>query len=281
MANIATAAIAASANIRSGLRPILRPCKADIEALIRMHPLKSGFGSPARKATEARSLLIGHGPMVQTYPCWHPIRQFLSSLEARPALEGGSLLSNDYFDHGKMFQWAAVGWPYRNVDDLVSFRLQHAKELLRLGLEVEVVPSVLYNDGAAHVFILKVSPLIVRWYRGLTQTGWLPIVQEGFLRASIEYARVRNVECMEAYGPMQPDYFGTAKNHPGLHGTFHEAFDEEFRRLMEPWHYAFEYHLFETTYGCVESSAYSKLINEIGPDAPKLVADALIAARSI
>ena len=274
-------ALSLSSTISSGLRPILRPCKDDIEKLTRMHSLKGGLGTPQEKAAETRSLLLDHGALVDCYPCWHPIRRFLARLENKPALSFDPCPPNAQFDHFKRFQWAIIGWPYGRLEDMHEFERTHRAELARYGLQMEVQSSTLYNDGAAHAVVLSVKPLLVRWYRGLNQEGWLAVLQGSFTAESIEYAQVNKFDRMEPYEAMKADYYGASEGHPGLHGFANEAFDAELVRRMEPWHYAFQYRLVEAKHGSVEDAAYEKLIAAIGPAAPELVRDALLAARSV
>lgn len=261
---------------------MLRPCKDDIERLTRMHALKGGLGSPQEKAAEARSLLLTHGALVTCYPCWHPIQRFLAYLNNEPAmLTALPVPPSDPFDHYKRFQWALIGWPYSRVDDLHQFAHTHRAALVRYGLQVEIQPSTLYAGGAEHAVVLSINPLLVRWYRGLTQEGWLAVLQGGFTAASIEFGCHSTISRMETYERVKSDYYGASSGHPGLHGSVCEAFDADLIRRMEPWHYAFQYHLLENQHGRVEDDAYEVLIKEIGPEAPNLVNDALLAARTV
>jgi len=278
-----SAARAASSTLSSGIRPLLRPCKSDIEDLTRLHSLKGGLGSPAEKASEARSLLIQHGPLVGVYPCWHPIRRFLMRQEQKPALEYDAALPNDPFDHGRKFQWAIVGWPYSTLERLQDYVIKHRDALSRFHLTAEVVPSVLYNSGASHAIVVKVDPLIVRNFQGLSEDGWRAMIQTGYMEASLEYAHHRNITRMEVYADMQADYVGADSNSPGLHGRFHDAFDDHFVASLEPWHYAFQYRLIQkkNAQGNVPDEAYEKMIEVLGAGASALVRDSLLAARSI
>jgi hypothetical protein len=277
------AAPAAFSTSFSDVRPLLRPCKSDIENLIRLHSIKDGLGSAAEKAAEARSLLSQHGPLVGVYPCWHPIRRFLMHQEQKPALAFNPSLPHDPFDHGRRFQWAIVGWPYNTNKLLHDYVFKHRDDLARFNLIAEVAPSVLYGGGAQNAIIIKVEPLMVRYYQGLSDDGWRAVIQSGYLEASMEYARQNRVTMMEAYSYMQADYFGAKSEHPGLHGRFHEALDDHLIDSLAAWHYAFQYRLIQANdaEGDVPREAYKKLIEDFGDSAHALVSDALIAARSI
>ncbi len=266
--------------VSSGLRPMLRPCKEDIESLLRKHPLKGGSGTSQQKAKEARDLLLAYGPLIGTYPCWHPIRRFLALVENHPALELDPS-PPPQFDHPERFQWALVGWPYTSRGLHYDFEARYASDLQRLGLRIEAVPSCLYNDGTPNAIVLAVEPVLIRWYRGLSTDGWRTVVQGGSAAALVEYSACRGADCIETFADTLADLVGSSTHHPGLHGTLHEAFDTEFLRHLEPWHYAVQYYCIREGHGDVGSEAYKKIIEKLGVGAKDLVRDSLLAARTI
>ena len=149
-----------------------------------------------------QDLTYNYGPVIDTYPTWHPLVSAGRSQKGIDTTNPGQNCGYERVDHLVCFRNAFISCPYDGVHDLIK-SVEKIRYPSCVFVEAHELESVLYHPDA--------KPVIVKceWEKPLKSDGTIPQRSAIALMVENEFPHWTRAEVAETWDTMKSGFLGT------------------------------------------------------------------------